>query len=201
MNPYPEMKPGFYTTYNPSSNRDRKSDREKFMEDKILLLEMLPEFYFHCRITKPNPSPVEDEFTRLLRAMFETKEVTLPLVFAATLFLGIHHMLRAGVGSGFERLKDATHFVIGDIQEEIKFNNDIKMKSWPKQNYEFMQRSVETIEFWEHKDQQREFASRLNRTNTPEPFHLYRKHPWSCGLWIYWALIQFHEFGIAFTNA
>jgi hypothetical protein len=201
VNPRPEMKLGFYGTYNPASDRDRKSDRDKFIEDKILLLEMLPEFYFHCRTTKPNPPPVEDEFTRLLRSMFETKEVTLPLVFAATLFLDIHHMLRGEADYGFERLTDATHFVIGDIQEEIKFHEDIKMETWPKQNDDVMQRFVETIEFWVHKDQQREIAPRLNRINTPEPFHLYRKHPWSCGLWRYWALMQFHEFGIAFANA
>lgn len=64
-----------------------------------------------------------------------------------------------------------------------------------------MQHFVETIEFWVHQDQQREIAPRLNRLHIPEPFHLYRKHPWFCGIWRYWALMQFHEFGIAFANA
>ena len=201
INPHPEMKSGFYGTYNPSSNRASKSDRDKFLEDKILLLEMLPEFYFHCRTTKPNPPPVEDELTRGLRKMFETKEVTLPLAFATTLFLDIHHMLRAEVDHGFERLTDATHFVIGDIEEEFKFHQDIKMDTWPKQNDEAMQHFVDTIEFWVHKDQQREIVPRLKRINIPQPFHLYRKHPWSCGLWKYWVQMQFHEFAIAFVNA
>ncbi|KAF1928340.1 uncharacterized protein M421DRAFT_5391 [Didymella exigua CBS 183.55] len=44
VNPHAETKTGFYGTYSPSSNRDRKSDNDKFMEDKILLLEILPEF-------------------------------------------------------------------------------------------------------------------------------------------------------------
>lgn len=118
-NPHPEMKPGFYSVCNLPSNRNKKSDRESFMEDKMLLLKMLPEFYFHCRTTKPNLSPVENEFTRLLRAMLKTKEVTLPLVFAATLFLDIHHMLRDEVDYGFERLTDAKYFVIGGCIKTI----------------------------------------------------------------------------------
>ena len=201
VNSHPEMESGFYGTYSPSSNRDKKSDRDKFMEDKILLLEILPEFYFHFRTTKPKPPPVEDEFTRSLRTMFETKEVTLPLVFAATWFLNVHHILRAEVDFGFKRLTDATHFVMGDIREEIKFHQDIKMETWPKQNDDAMQRFIDTIEFWVHKDQQRGIAPKLARINIPQPFHLYRKHPWSCGLWKYWAQTQFHESSIAFVNA
>lgn len=45
VNPTPEMKRGHYGVYNPSSDRNGKSSRAKFLEDKILLLEMLPEFF------------------------------------------------------------------------------------------------------------------------------------------------------------
>ncbi|KAJ8108349.1 hypothetical protein OPT61_g8231 [Boeremia exigua] len=132
VNPHPEMKPGFYGTYDPFSNRDSKSEREKFTEDKILLLEILPEFYFHCRATKPAPPPVEDELTRGLRTMFVTKTVDLPLVFAVTLFLDIHHMLRAEVDDGFERLRDTTRFIAVDIAEEFEFHKDIEMEPGQK---------------------------------------------------------------------
>ncbi|PVH92820.1 hypothetical protein DM02DRAFT_698351 [Periconia macrospinosa] len=200
-NPHPEMKRGFYGTYDPASDRKRKTNRDKFLEDKILLLENLPEFYFyHCN-TKPNTSPVEDEFIRGLRTMFETKTVTLPVVFATTLFLDIHHILRDGVDYGFKRLTDATHFVVGDIKEELKFHTDIAMETWPVQNDQTMQRFVDTIEFWVHEDHQRENAPKMGRKFIPEPFHLFRKHPWWCGLWKYWTLMQFHEFSIAFVNA
>lgn len=177
VNPHPKMKPGFYSTYNPSLNCNRKSDREKFIEDKILLLKMLPKFYFFCCTTKPNPLIVGDKFTHLLQTMFETKEVTLLLIFAATLFLDIYYILCAKVDYGFKRLTDATHFVVGDSQEEIKFHKDIKIETWPKQNDDIMQHFVNTIEFWVHKDQQREIALRLNCINTPELFRLYCEHP------------------------
>ncbi|KAF2993588.1 hypothetical protein E8E13_000745 [Curvularia kusanoi] len=201
INPHPEMKPGFYGTYNPSSDRARKSSREKFLEDKILLLEVLTEFYFYCHMTKASPPPVEDEFICLLRNMFETKEVTLPLVFAATLFLDIHHILRDKADDGFTRLTDAAHFVTVDIEEEIKFHEDVEMATWPKQNDHTMQHFVETVKFWVHQDQQRKVGLQLKRTYPPKPWHLYRKHSWSCGLWRYWVLMQFHEFGIVFANA
>lgn len=200
-NPNPEMKRGHYGVYNPLSNREKKDNRAKFLEDKILLLEMLPEFHYYCRTTKPSPPPVEDEFTRGLRTMFQTKEVTLPLVFAGTLFLDIHHMLRNEAELGFKRLTDATHFVKQNVAEEMKFHKNIDMETWPKENDQAVQQFVDTLQFWCHEDQQRIVAERMGRVNIPEPFRLYRQHPWSCGLWKYFAQIRFHGISIAFVNA
>jgi hypothetical protein len=45
--PNPEMKRGIYGVYEPQSNRKSKSDREKFIEDKVLLLEVLEEIYYY----------------------------------------------------------------------------------------------------------------------------------------------------------
>ncbi|KAH7079749.1 hypothetical protein FB567DRAFT_582436 [Paraphoma chrysanthemicola] len=203
VNPTPEMKHGIYGFYEPHSDRDGKTNRDKFKEDKNLLLEMLPEFFYYCRITESVASrpPVEDEFSRGLRDMFKTKEVTLPLVFAATLFLDIHHMLRHEVDFGFQRLTDATHFVQGDIKEEMKFHEHIDMPTWPKTNDLIVQQFVDTLQFWCHEDQQLDAAKRLGRVNIPERFHLYRKHPWLCGLWKYYAQMRFHEISITFVYA
>lgn len=201
VNPHPEMKRGFYGTYNSASDRSRKSSRDKFLEDKILLMENLPEFYFYHRNTKPNPPPVEDEFIRGLHIMFETKEVTLPMVFATTLFLDIHHTLRDQVDDGFNRMVQAAKYAEGDIREEMKFHTDITMETWPAQNDRVMLQFVTEIEHWLSKDHQRDLAPRMGRIFTPQPFHLYRKHPWWCGLWKYYILTRFHEFGIAFINA
>lgn len=201
--PTPEMKRGIYGFYKPQSDRKRKSDREKFLEDKILMLEMLPEFFYYCRTTEPTTSrpPVEDEFSRGLREMFKTKEVTLPLTFAATLFLDIHHILRDEVDYGFSRMTDATHFVQVDIEEELKFHEGIEMPTWPADNDKAVQQFVDTLQFWCHEDQNLDCAKRLKRHNIPEAFHLYRKHPWLCGLWKYYAQMRFHEISIVFVNA
>ncbi|KAH7071504.1 hypothetical protein BKA63DRAFT_555425 [Paraphoma chrysanthemicola] len=66
LNPTPEMKHGIYGFYEPHSDRDGKTNRDKFKEDKISPLEMLPEFFYYCRTIEPVASrpPVEDEFGR-----------------------------------------------------------------------------------------------------------------------------------------
>jgi hypothetical protein len=76
VNLTPEMKRGILGFYHPHSDRDSKSNRDKFQEDKILLLDMLPEFFYYCRTTEPATSrpPVEDEFSRGLRPCSRRKK-------------------------------------------------------------------------------------------------------------------------------
>jgi hypothetical protein len=92
---------------------------------------MLPEFVYYCRTVEPVHfrQPVKDELGRSLRVMFKTKQVTLPLVFAATLFLDIHHILREEVSFGFQRQTTATQFVKVDIEEEPKLHEGIDMQN------------------------------------------------------------------------
>lgn len=144
---------------------------------------------------------MKDELTRALRVMFKTQEVTLPLAFATTLYLDIHHMLRDEVDFGFKRLTDATHFVSGNVKERNSFHKDIHMETWPQENDAAVQQFVDTLEFWCHEDQQQKAAKSMGRFNIPKPFYLYRQHPWSCGLWKYFAQMRFHEISIAFVNA
>ncbi|PLB54962.1 hypothetical protein P170DRAFT_28669 [Aspergillus steynii IBT 23096] len=94
-------KPGYYGTFDPASNRSKKSARERYQEDKIVMLEVLSEFLaFHRGV----PSQTfEDEFTRGLRLMFDTHEIPIWLVFAAQVFLDIHHALRGQVQEGLLR--------------------------------------------------------------------------------------------------
>jgi hypothetical protein len=78
----PVHKPGHYGVYDPHLDRTSKSNREKFIEDKILLLKRLPEF---CTIAQYENSkvPAEDELTRGLRVMMHTKQIPLWLAFVA----------------------------------------------------------------------------------------------------------------------
>lgn len=67
--------PAFYGTYDPSSNRATKSPREKFLEDRIVLLETLPQFALLCMGT--GTVPAEEELTRGLRVLFKTHNLSL----------------------------------------------------------------------------------------------------------------------------
>ncbi|KAL5334117.1 hypothetical protein BJX70DRAFT_402899 [Aspergillus crustosus] len=72
-------KRGYYGTYDPASDRSKKSHREKFLEDKIIMMEMLSELLTLYRIT--GAPKFQDEFTGGLRIMFSTKEIPLWLCF------------------------------------------------------------------------------------------------------------------------
>jgi hypothetical protein len=200
VNPTPDMKQGFYGTYNPPSDRSTKSNREKFQEDKILLLEMLPEFLYHCRTTPERPA-AEDELTRGLRTMFQTKKVTLSVAFATTMFLDIHHCLRDGVDYAFKRLADAADFVRNEINQNFEFHKDLAIVNWPRLNDNILKEFLAFIKFWIQDDPHRQAAMKMKRVNIPKPYHFYRQHPWICGLWKYHIMIRFHELSIVFVNA
>jgi len=198
----PDMRRGTLK-YIPQSDRDGTDSRILFAEDKSILRMMLPEFFYYCHTTKADASrpAVEDELTCGLRAMFETKEVTLPLAFATTLFLDIHHILGNKVHDGFRQMTEATHFVQANIEEELKFHEGIDVATWPKQNDGAIQRFADTLQFWCHEDQQLSTAMRMQQHDITEPFFLYRRHPWMCGMWKYYAQMRFHEISIVFVNA
>jgi hypothetical protein len=200
VNPNPDMKRGYYGKYEPMSDRSCKSNSEQFREDKVLLLEMLPEFLYYCRSTK-EPPPVEDELSRGLRAMFTTKEVGLPLVFAATLFLDIHHILRDHVAFGYQKLRQMINYVEVDLKEEIGFHKNIESETWPNENDLFIQNFVDTVSFWCVEDQQLAYAKRVKRPNLPQQYQLYLQHPWLCGMWRYYSMMRFHEISIVYVNA
>jgi hypothetical protein len=86
-----------------NANRSSMSEEEKQQQDRVILMDLLPEFLLisRCRIT---PLFAADEFTRGLLSMIETNQIPIWLTFAATVFLQIHHTLGDEVLRGFETL-------------------------------------------------------------------------------------------------
>ncbi|OAL53575.1 hypothetical protein IQ07DRAFT_677068 [Pyrenochaeta sp. DS3sAY3a] len=195
----PEMKPGYYGTYTPSSPRGAKSARDKFKEDKILMLEMLSEFLVLC-IGTPL-APAEDELTRGLRETFKTKKITLWVVFAVQLFLDIHNTLRAEVDQAFASLSDVASLVRNSIKNTFEFHKDLRIENWPKENDQFMSQFIDQISHYILGDPQRAAARRLKRVYLPKPYLFFRQHPWLCGLWKYHIQVRYHELSITFANA
>jgi hypothetical protein len=81
----PVFKKGHFGFYDPTANRERMSAAQRFNEDKIILLELLPEFAQIQRLKIQ--LPVQDEITREMVRFVETKEVPLSLCFAAQILL------------------------------------------------------------------------------------------------------------------
>ncbi|KAL4903045.1 hypothetical protein BDW74DRAFT_180335 [Aspergillus multicolor] len=87
----PQYTTGFYGNVDQAIVRSKKTEKERFLDDRIILSEILSEVFTLHKIM-PAQS-YEDEFTRGLRNMFETKEIPFWLVFAAQVFLDLHSVL------------------------------------------------------------------------------------------------------------
>ncbi|KAF1951625.1 hypothetical protein CC80DRAFT_528333 [Byssothecium circinans] len=194
----PDMKPGYYGHYNPSSDRSKKSNRDKHQEDKILLLGILPDF-FAFNLTSQS-MPAKDELTRGLNIVFQTENVPLWVAFAATVFLDIHHILREQVEDGFSKLMDSVAVAKSNIEDNLDFQVNLRINAWPQQNDKMVRYFLSEIKTYIEDDQQRTMAPRLGRI-VPEPHHLLRMHPWSCGLWKDYVQLKHREIGVTFVNA
>lgn len=88
----PIYKTGHFGVYNPKADRVTMSAAEKFREDKILLLEVLPDFYLLERARDTIPGL--DEVTLGMMEYMRGREVSPWLCFAAQLMLDAHHATR-----------------------------------------------------------------------------------------------------------
>lgn len=119
-------KPCYYGTYDPRSNRELKSYREKFLEDQKILLERLPEF---CTIAQYRNSkvPAEDELTRGLRATMHMKEIPLWLVFAIQYFLDVQHIFRQNIHLGSMGLLRVAAEVKRTMKEHLDYHKTLSI--------------------------------------------------------------------------
>jgi hypothetical protein len=195
----PEIRKGHFGIRDATSNRSKKTTREKLNEDKILIMEMLPEFL--VLTIGVEQSPAEDEMTRLLRTTFKTKQVTLSLSFAVQLYLDIHNKLRNEVGQAFSQLANIASFARNNIKNTLDFHKDLRVDNWPKQNDDHMAAFSDEITHWILGDPHRTAAKQLRRKNIPAPYFFFQQHPWLCGLWKYYIQTQLQTLGVAFANA
>lgn len=99
----PVYKKGHFGVYDPAAKRDKMSSSEKFNEDKIILLQLLPEFAFMQRL-KLKP-PAKDETTRGLVNFVANKRIPLGLCFVTQISLDTHHTLRCSRAKAFNDLR------------------------------------------------------------------------------------------------
>ena len=196
----PMYQPGYYGVYDALSERETKSARDKFREDKIVLLKVLPDFYVFS--LRDGSMPAEDEMTRGVREMAKQSKVPIWLVFGAQVFLDIHHTLRDQVDRGFEDLiKSATH-VKNNIQEILKFHENLRIENWPKSNDQVLFQIVNLVKDWVETDAVEAARKSLVENLPPgEPFMFLKNHPLYCGLLAYKIKILAQEASIVFVNA
>ena len=99
----PVYKKGYFGTYDPNARRERMSTSQKFNEDKIVLLEILPEFAFMAGAKIK--LPVQDATTKALVEFVKDKRVTVWHCFTTQILLDVHHALRHTKDRAFDDLR------------------------------------------------------------------------------------------------
>uniref|UniRef100_A0A093V3L9 Acetyl-CoA hydrolase n=1 Tax=Talaromyces marneffei PM1 TaxID=1077442 RepID=A0A093V3L9_TALMA len=184
-NNQPVFKNGYFGSYNPAADRERMSLSQKFNEDKIILLSILPEF---CMVdTFKIQMPTEDAITRGLVEFAKTKRVTLWLCFASQIFLDVHHVMRySTMGGAFGDLRMSGLRIQKTIDDFLQLSKTHPQpKFWPKEGDEEIRNISSTVKSWIIQDlflDIRVFSGLDKIGSTPEKHALFSQHSILCGL-------------------
>lgn len=148
-NPLPIMTKGYFGIYDPKANRQRMSSSQRFNEDKIILLELLPEFCAMNMLQGAVQKPTQDEITTGLIEFTRTRKVTIWLSFATQIFLDIHHTMRSSRIGAFGDLRMTGLRIKRTIEDFWKLSETHpKPKFWPKEGDQEVKGIHEAIEAW-----------------------------------------------------
>ncbi|EER29844.1 hypothetical protein CPC735_011620 [Coccidioides posadasii C735 delta SOWgp] len=180
----PVFKKGYFGTYDPKADRERMSPGQKFNEDKIILLSILPEF---CMVdTFKIQLPTEDAITRGLTEFAKTKRVTLWLCFLSQIFLDVHHIMRHSTLGAFGELRMSGLRIQKTIDDYLQLSRTHPQpKFWPKEGDEEIQNIRSTVKSWIIEDLFLDVRVRsgLDRIGSPPEKHaLFSQHTILCGL-------------------
>lgn len=132
--------------------------------------------------------------------MFTSYKIPLWLVFAAQIFLDIHHVLREDVGRAFSDLSNSAQLISASIEETLQFHASLRVETWPPSNDRVLKSILARIDDWVKTDPIQRARKRLRRPEG-EPFKLMKQHPLLCGLWAYHLKALFHKVGVVFAGA
>ncbi|PCG88965.1 Hypothetical protein PENO1_107300 [Penicillium occitanis (nom. inval.)] len=180
----PVFKKGYFGSYDPKADRGRMSLGQKFNEDKIILLSILPEF---CMIdTFKIQIPTEDAITRGLVEFAKTKRATLWLCFASQIFLDVHHVMRHSTMSAFGDLRMSGLRIQKTIDDYLQLSKTHPQpKFWPKEGDEEIRNISSTVKSWIIQDlflDIRVFSGLDKIGSTPEKHELFSQHAILCSL-------------------
>ncbi|KAH8589620.1 hypothetical protein B0O99DRAFT_636567 [Bisporella sp. PMI_857] len=185
-NSVPVYKPGYFGTYDPKADRANMSVVERFNEDKLILMELLPEFcvmdMFHIRM------PVSDKITSGFVEFIHDKKPTLWLSFAAQILLDTHHTMRSSRLGAFGDLRMSGLRIARTIEDFWKLSETHpKPKFWPQAGDDEIKRIRQCIETFIEKDPllvvRQTLARELSYQKQDYPDHfVFSRNPVLCGL-------------------
>lgn len=199
----PLYKEGMFGYYNPASDRSRKTGKEKFEDDRALLMPFFTELITAIRMVKH--WPVKDEFLRGMEELNRTKEIPFYLVFATQIFLDITYELGEDIQRPFRTLFNHTRTMETDVKLHFDFHAGMKLNNWPASNDRGLHDIQHSIK-WIGEDPLRAVQEKIYRRegilpSDAESHRLFRMSPIISGLMLYHFRIRYHEVGLAVANA
>ncbi|KAK2053465.1 hypothetical protein LY76DRAFT_597807 [Colletotrichum caudatum] len=206
LNPidFPLIKEGMFGEYDANSDRTLKTGREKFQEDKILLMDFFTELITVIRLL---PSyPAEDEFLREMRKFNETPVVSFSLVFTAQVYLDIHHTMRAATRRSFQAMVNETSMMDRSLKSHLELHKNLKIKNWPA-SHDHGLRELHNLMSRMGKDPVHDAKARVyTRAGWPvpsemEPHRILIYSPVLSGLYLFRLRTEMYDVGLAVANA
>ncbi|KAF2652521.1 hypothetical protein K491DRAFT_781027 [Lophiostoma macrostomum CBS 122681] len=202
-----KYKPGLYGVFDPSKDREAMSATEKFDEDRLLLLELLPDIGFLQLANRDGDLKATDALTRGVGLLKEPNSHTMTLDFSAQVHLDIQYCLRGKSSMGFADLREFALNAKASLQQNLQFHERLRVDSWPKKNDKALEVIMGLIEYWLEDDAVGVVKSHsmirggLPAELAPEKFTFFCNHPWLCGSLLLGIKLDMQKLGIDFLNA
>lgn len=208
-NQLPVFKKGHFGTYNPGSRRENMSAAQQFNENKIVFLELLPEFalleMFKIKM------PVEDEITKGLVEFVAKKKTSTWLYFATQILLDVHHGLRHSRSKAFSDTRILAMRTKKAIEEYWDLSKTFvnTPKFWPKDNEKVIKYLHEDVSNWILEDALYTFRQTVMPANIQrnlkaaggiEKHFLLKSHGVLCGLLMFNFTLRMQNMGLAIVN-
>lgn len=116
-------------------DRKRMSKQEKLLKDKVLLSQFLSELTIIVRHVED--FPVYDELLRGMEEFDQTRDIPMYLVFAAQVFLDIHHVMGKRVDSAYETCLSHLGLIDEDVALYEEFLAKVSTRASPSA-YEYL---------------------------------------------------------------
>lgn len=114
---------GIFGRYDLKNDDSDKTDRQKYKEDRAVLFEFLCEAAITVKIVRNYP--IQDQFLCLIKEFHKTNKVSFALVFAAQVFLDIHHVTKGESHRSLQRVKRELHAMDEALGNHLEFHSDL----------------------------------------------------------------------------
>ncbi|KAK6372635.1 hypothetical protein LTR64_004553 [Lithohypha guttulata] len=203
LNAPPVYRPGHFGKYDPTVDRKKLTSEARFEEDKIILAELLCDFWFLAR-SKDGPA-WEDGLTQGFRVMLNSRKVHIWTMFAAKLFLDVHHLLRLAEGVPFKQIQGLGKHLKESWLLTLRMRDSSQDTLWPDGNDRAVQGNLlDAIEQWLEGDIIQKGIEQLVQGKVSAPqgkFRLLQQHALLCGLLAFYLQATAQRTGVLYANA